>query len=79
MSSIVNGNFRSEETTLLYKEEITKAIGMHGIWKLRLKQAIDLGSSEFSVEHISPDNECAFGKWLYSLLPVRSNLFTGVM
>ena len=35
MSSIVNGNFRSEETTLLYKEEITKAIGMHGIWKLR--------------------------------------------
>lgn len=49
------------------QDEISKAIGAHGMWKQRLKQAIDGGSSEFTVERVKPDNNCDFGKWLYSL------------
>lgn len=49
------------------QEEISKAIGAHGMWKQRLKQAIDGGSSEFTVERVKADNNCDFGKWLYSL------------
>ena len=30
--------------------EITKAIGAHGRWKERLREAIDNGHSEFTVE-----------------------------
>jgi len=43
-------------------EEITKAIGAHGMWKQRLRQAIDTGKSEFTVERVRPDNLCDFGK-----------------
>ena len=50
-------------------EEITKAIGAHGMWKQRLRQAIDTGKSEFTIERVRPDNLCDFGKWLYSLPP----------
>jgi methyl-accepting chemotaxis protein len=46
-------------------EEIDKAIGAHGLWKTRLKTAIDSGKSEMPVETIREDNQCAFGKWLY--------------
>jgi methyl-accepting chemotaxis protein len=48
-------------------EEITKAIGAHGMWKQRLRQAIDSGKSEFTVERVQPDNLCDFGKWLHAL------------
>jgi hypothetical protein len=58
---------RSKEISISYKEEISKAIGMHGRWKLRLKQAIAQGNSEFEVEKVRVDGECAFGKWLNSL------------
>ena len=47
--------------------EIEKAIGAHGLWKGRLRAAIDSGSSEFKVEKVQLDNQCDFGKWLYSL------------
>lgn len=50
---------------MLNKEEIDKAIGAHGMWKTRLKQAIETGKSEVSVETIRQDNQCNFGKWLY--------------
>ncbi len=50
-------------------EEINKAIGAHGMWKQRLREAIDTGKSEFTVERVRPDNLCDFGKWLYSLPP----------
>lgn len=49
------------------KEEITAAINAHGQWKERLREAIDTGKSEFNYENVAPDNNCAFGKWLYSL------------
>lgn len=48
-------------------EKITKAIGAHVQWKQRLRNAIDTGTSEWTVEHVAPDNLCDFGKWLYSL------------
>jgi chemoreceptor zinc-binding protein len=48
-------------------EEINKAIGAHGMWKQRLREAIDTGKSDFTVERVRPDNLCDFGKWLYSL------------
>ena len=48
-------------------EEITKAIGAHGMWKNRLKDAIAAGKSDFSVEKVQPDNLCDFGKWLHAL------------
>lgn len=50
---------------MLNKEEIDKAIGAHGMWKTRLKQAIESGKSDISVETIRQDNQCNFGKWLY--------------
>ncbi len=48
-------------------EEINKAIAAHGVWKQRLRQAIDSGASEFTVENVQPDNRCDFGRWLNSL------------
>jgi hypothetical protein len=50
-------------------DEINKAIGAHGMWKQRLRQAIDAGQSEFTVERVRPDNQCDFGKWLHGLPP----------
>jgi hypothetical protein len=49
--------------------EVDNAIAAHGMWKRRLRTAIDAGQSEWSPEGVRPDNLCAFGKWLYSLPP----------
>jgi hypothetical protein len=49
------------------QEEIQKAIGEHGKWKQRLRVAIDSGTSDHSVSTVCQDNQCAFGKWLYTL------------
>jgi len=57
---------RKERHTAL-AEEITKAIGARGMWKQRLREAVDTGKSEFIVERVRPDNLCDFGKWLSSL------------
>lgn len=54
-------------------EEINKAIGAHGMWKQRLRQAVDSGKSEFTVERVRPDNNCDFGKWLHGLPPGDKN------
>jgi methyl-accepting chemotaxis protein len=47
------------------KDEIGKAISAHGMWKTRLKSAVDAGQSEFKVDTVKQDNQCDFGKWLY--------------
>ena len=47
------------------QDEITKAIGAHGMWKARLKAAIDSGNSEFRPDQVCVDNLCDFGRWLY--------------
>lgn len=46
-------------------EELDKAIAAHGMWKVRLKSAIDTGKIDTPVATIQMDNQCAFGKWLY--------------
>ncbi len=47
------------------KDQINAAIAAHGQWKARLRTAIEKGSSEFTVEKVTPDNNCEFGRWLY--------------
>lgn len=46
-------------------EQIDKAIGAHGAWKVKLKQNID-GTLSLNLAEVSIDNRCEFGKWLYS-------------
>lgn len=46
-------------------EELDKAIGAHGMWKTRLKRAIDTGRLDDSPDSIRQDGGCAFGKWLH--------------
>jgi hypothetical protein len=50
---------------MINKDELAKAIGAHGMWKTRLKQTIDTGKTDISVDTIRQDNQCAFGKWLH--------------
>jgi methyl-accepting chemotaxis protein len=47
------------------KAAISDAIGAHGMWKGRLKLAIESGKSELPVESIRTDNHCVFGQWLH--------------
>lgn len=56
------------------KEEVQKAMGVHGLWKVRLKDAINTGKSEFKTTTVCQDNQCAFGQWLYGLNPRMQNL-----
>ena len=48
------------------KAELDKAIAAHGMWKTRLKDAIEKGKIDKPAEMIRVDNRCTFGKWLYS-------------
>jgi len=48
-----------------FEDEIAKAIGAHGVWKMRLKTAIDLGKADAQAADVAKDNVCAFGQWLY--------------
>lgn len=47
--------------------EINKAIGAHGVWKVRLREAIESGTSDHSPETVGADSACEFGKWLYAI------------
>lgn len=47
-------------------QEIDKAISAHGMWKTRLKSVVATGQSEVPPALIKVDNQCEFGKWLYS-------------
>ena len=49
------------------KQEITKFIGQHGLWKSRLRQAIDNGKSSHDAASVRRDDQCDFGKWLKEL------------
>lgn len=51
--------------TMGIQEQLTQAIGAHGMWKARLRSAIDSGSSEFLPTNVRKDNLCDFGKFLY--------------
>jgi len=47
--------------------ELNKAIKNHSVWKVRLKDAVDTGKSEFTPSQVRDNNICAFGIWLKSL------------
>ncbi len=47
-------------------DEINKGIGAHGMWKQRLLNAIKTGESEWNPDIVCQDNQCDFGKWIYS-------------
>jgi methyl-accepting chemotaxis protein len=49
------------------REELGKAIGAHGLWKVRLRDAIAAGASEMTPAQIEADDLCVFGKWLHGL------------
>jgi Chemoreceptor zinc-binding domain len=49
----------------LMLEEMKKAMGAHGAWKLRLRTAISVGKSDADPSQVKCDNLCEFGKWLY--------------
>lgn len=51
---------------MVTKEAIDSALSAHSQWKIRLHDAATSGTSEFKVEIVKKDNECQFGKWLYS-------------
>jgi hypothetical protein len=46
-------------------EQIVKSIGAQGLWKGRLRKAVDSGTSDVSVTVARQDTQCDFGKWLY--------------
>ncbi|OFZ27251.1 MAG: hypothetical protein A2381_16235 [Bdellovibrionales bacterium RIFOXYB1_FULL_37_110] len=48
------------------KDKIQTAIEAHFAWFDRLKQAIATQKSEFKPEVVAKDNQCEFGKWIYS-------------
>ncbi len=48
-----------------FEEQIQTAIGAHGMWKARLRQAVESGASEFKVDIVRRDDQCDFGRWLY--------------
>lgn len=50
---------------MAHKEAIDSAIARHGMWKAWLRQAIETGILERSVDAIRSESQCAFGKWLY--------------
>jgi len=58
---------------LMNIEKIDAAIAAHSAWKGRLRLAIDTGKSEFDPIKAVKDNECDFGKWLYSLTGAETN------
>lgn len=45
-------------------QQITDAIGAHGMWKMRLRTAITTGQSDITPAVAGCSDQCAFGKWL---------------
>ena len=53
-------------------DHLTHAIAAHGAWKTRLREAIESGTSIFSVETVRTDDQCEFGRWLYGSRPATN-------
>ena len=47
------------------QDEITKAIGAHGMWKTRLRMAVESGKVDYNIAEVQRDNCCEFGRWLH--------------
>lgn len=46
--------------------QIEKAMAAHGMWKSRIRTAIETGKSELPLVTIRANDRCEFGKWLAS-------------
>ena len=57
-------HFAGGNTEMALEDEITKAIGAHGMWKNRLRGAIDSGKADANPADVAKDNACPFGQWL---------------
>ena len=58
---------------MAFEDEINKAIGAHGMWKNRLRSAIDTGKADANPADVAKDNGCPFGQWLYgSTIPASA-------
>lgn len=49
----------------VFNSQINESVEAHVAWRIRLQEAIEKGTSEFSVENLKVSNLCDFGKWLY--------------
>lgn len=49
-----------------FHDQLNAALVAHGEWKFRLAKGIDSGCKGLEPEKIRVDNQCVFGKWLYS-------------
>lgn len=54
--------------------ELNKAIKAHSVWKVRLKDAVDTGKSDFTPNQVRANHLCEFGKWMASLPPAEKAL-----
>jgi hypothetical protein len=72
------GATASVKAGVLDAEQIGLAIGAHGTWKLRLKEAIHTGKSQIEAATARADDKCAFGKWFYGLPEVARKSETAV-
>lgn len=45
--------------------QIDQAIGAHGLWKSRLRTAIETGVLEGDVAALRATDRCAFGQWMH--------------
>ena len=48
------------------KDQINAAIGVHGMWKTRIRTAAQTGLSEWKPDFVDSSHNCDFGKWLDS-------------
>lgn len=46
-------------------QEVTNAIGAHGAWKMKLRVAINTGSSDADPAIVCRDDCCPLGQWLH--------------
>jgi hypothetical protein len=53
---------------VLLTDEIRAALGSHGLWKGRLRAAVDKGSSALTVAAVETDQGCDLGKFLYTVV-----------
>ncbi|GAB4442956.1 MAG: hypothetical protein OHK0011_25280 [Turneriella sp.] len=47
-------------------DQLNAALVAHGEWKFRLAKGIETGCKHLEPDKIRTDNQCVFGKWLYS-------------
>lgn len=70
----------SSEARAGIQTEIQQAIAAHGMWKVRMKQALRSGTIDQEPAAVRLDNQCAFGKWLHACPPaVKQTPFHGAV